>query len=401
MTPSTPSAPTLPTAWVPTVSLLVSTHVCVASTISLSVRFATARFGQGRTAIEPAANLLPNPRLTGGTTGFLKSWGSETSLAAIDGDGPLGHQHFLRVVTTTSHIGEGLFYGAGGQLAVSAGVPNTASVYVRGAGTVRLRLAFTTGGGAAIGPDHALTGQWERLTVTAIPDANTSGRAIVETTTAHVATIEAGAWQFEASPHPTAYLDGSMGAGFSWVGTADQSASLRQAGRLTLPAQVTSLVRGGVALWWRAHHAAAFTRDRVLLHIPTAGAPLQLRHIVATNRIRLTSPAGDTVEVDAPAFDAGDDLLLTAGWTRDHLEVGVAAAGSDVTTVRGGRSVGRWVASGRMDLGSTGSATPSLALHADGVLGPAWFFDGPPGVEVLRVLARSATLPRLVVGDGW
>ena len=54
-----------------------------------------------------------------------------------------------------------------------------------------------------------------------------------------------------------------------------------------------------------------------------------------------------------------------------------------------------------MDLGSTGSATPSLALHADGVLGPAWFFDGPPGVEVLRVLARSATLPRLVVGDGW
>ncbi len=160
-------------------------------------------------------------------------------------------------------------------------------------------------------------------------------------------------------------------------------------------------MRGGVALWWRADHAAAFTRDRVLLHIPTAGAALQLHHIVATNRVRLTSPAGNTVEVNAPTFAAGDDLLLTTGWTRDHLKVGVAAAGSDVTTVRGARSVGRWVASGRMDLGSTGSATPSLALHADGALGPAWFFDGPPGVEVLRLLARSSTLPRLVVGDGW
>lgn len=337
-------------------------------------------------------NLLPNPRVGDGATGFLKNWGSETSLVAVAGDGPIGHQHFLRVVTTISNPGEGCVYGIGGQLTVASGVPHTASMYVRGSGTVRARLAFAVGGGGASGPAHTLGGGWERLSVTATPGANTLARVFVETASAQVATIEAGAWQFEASPHPTAYLDGGMGAGFSWLGTPDQSASQRQAGRISLPAQVASLVRGGVALWWRPDHAGAFTRDRVLLHVPTAGAPLQLRHVVATNRFRLSSPAGDAVEVDAPSFAAGDDLLVSAGWTPAALAVGVAEV-----TARAARSLGPWVATGRMDIGSTGEATPAAGLHADGALGPAWWFDAPPAVEALRVLARAATLPRLVL----
>ncbi|TAJ17946.1 MAG: hypothetical protein EPO65_10085 [Dehalococcoidia bacterium] len=228
--------------------------------------------------------------------------------------------------------------------------------------------------------------------MTASPVVDTAALVSLETTSAHVATIESGAWQFEASPHATAYLDGSMGAGFSWVGTPDQSASQRQARRISLPAPIVSLVRGGVAFWWRPDHAHDFTRDRVLLHVPTSGAPLQLRHVVATNRFRLSSPAGDTVEVDAPSFAAGTDLLVSAGWTREALAVGVGEI-----TVQGGRGPGPWAAAGRMDLGSTGEATPAAGLHAEGAIGPAWWFDGPPTVETLRVLARATTLPRLSV----
>jgi hypothetical protein len=342
--------------------------------------------------LEEATNLIRNPRLANGDVGFLKNWGNEPSLSVIDGVGPLNQTHFLRVVTSDTHVGEGSVYGLAGQLGVATGVPQTASMYVKGSGTVRARIMFTSGGGGASGPDHTLTGQWERLTVTATPTVNTVALAIVETTSAQVATIDSGAWQFEASPHATTYLDGSMGEGFSWAGTPDQSVSQRQAGRISMPAPVVSLVHGGIAIWWRPDHAHDFTRDRVLLHVPTTGAPLQLRHVVATNRFRLTSTAGDTVEVDAPSFAAGSDLLVSAGWTRDTLSVGIGEA---VTVAP--RTAGPWVATGRIDLGSTGEATPATGLHADGAIGPAWWFDGPPSVATLETLARAATLPQLVL----
>ena len=341
---------------------------------------------------EGATNLIRNPRLANGDVGFLKNWGSEQSLGVLDGDGPLGQTHFLRGVTSLVHAGEGPVYGVGGQLGVAAGIPHTASIYVRGSGTIRARVTFSSGGGEVSGPDHTLTAEWERLTVTATPTVNTVALAIVETTSAQVATIDSGAWQFEASPHATAYLDGSMGEGFSWAATPDQSVSQRQAGRISMPAPVVSLVHGGLAVWWRPDHAYDFTRDRVVLHIPTTGAPLQLRHVVATNRFRLSSPAGDIVEVDAPSFAAGTDLLVSAGWTRDVLSVGGGEAVADAP-----RTAGPWVAAGRIDFGSTGEATPASGLHADGALGPAWWFDGPPATATLETLARAATLPQLVL----
>lgn len=362
----------------------------VNASLSPSLRPSPGRFGMTQCQTEQAVNLVQNPRFGNGDIGFLKNWGTEQSFSVTEEDGPLGQQRFLRVVTSVNHAGEGCVYGPGGQIGVAGGTPQTASMYVRGTGTVRARISFNVGGGGASGPVHTLTGAWERITVTATPTDNTSALAIVETTSAQVATIESGAWQFEASPHATTYLDGSMGAGFFWLGTPDQSASQRQAGRISLPAQIASLVRGGVALWWRPDHSHDSTRDRVLLHVPTTGTPLQLRHIVVTNRFRLSSPAGDTVEVDAPSFAAGDDLLVSAGWTHEALTVGVGE-----TTARAERSTGPWVAAGRIDLGSTGEAPPSSGLHANGALGPAWWFDAPPTAEVLRVLGRSVTLPRL------
>jgi len=277
---------------------------------------------------------------------------------------------------------------------VVSGAPYTASVYVRGSGTVRLRVAFLAGGGGAAGSDHVLGGAWERLAVTATPDTDTVARVFVETASAQVATIEAGAWQFEPGPHPTAYLDGSMGAGFAWAGTPDQSASTRSAGRLSLPARPFSAVRGGVALWWRPDHAAAFTRDRVLFRLPAGAGALELRHVTASNRFRFISP-GASVEVDAPSFAAGGDLLLSASWTRDVITVGageVAAAAA--------RGLGPWAATGRMDLGSTGQESPAAGLHADGAVGPVWWFDGPPRPEVIRTLARASTFPRLPLAGG-
>lgn len=365
--------------------------------MSSSAQLASARF-TGRSIRAESSNFIRNPRLVNADTGFLKNWGSESSIGAIEGDGPLGQQHLLRVVTTTTHATEGVFYGAGGQLGVFSGVAHTASVYVRGSGTVRLRVGFASGGGGVSGADCVLTGAWQRLAVTATPGADTTANVLVETTSAQVATIESGAWQFEASPHATAYLDGSLGMGFSWNGTADQSASQRAAGRISVPAVVTSMVCGGVALWWRPDHGASFTRDRVLLHMPTSGAPLQVRHVVATNRFRIGSPGGDAVEVDAPSFAAGEDVLVSAGWTPGGLEI---AWGDGSARARGTRSAGPWTASGRMDLGSTGDSTPSVGLPAEGAVGPVWWFDGPPGVETLRVLARASTLPRLGVGEGW
>lgn len=360
--------------------------------IAPSVRSSFGRFGSTVDLAQEASNFVRNPRIGNGLGGFLKNWGTESVLGVQNSDGPLDQAHFIQVVTTVAHSSEGCFYGAGGQLAVTSGMPHTASMYVRGTGTLRARVSFDAGDGGAAGAAHTLTGLWERLAVTATPGANTIARVFLETTSAQVATIETGAWQFEASPHATAYLDGSIGDGFSWAGTPDQSASSRQAGRLSLPAAVVSAVQGGVALWWRPDHGHVFARDRILFNLPTSSDPLQVRHLTATNRFRLSSPAGDHVEVAAPAFAAGDDLLISTGWTRETIAVSVGEV-----VVSAERTPGGWATSGRMDLGSTGAATVALGLHADGAIGPAWWFDGPPAIETLGVIARSITLPRLVL----
>lgn len=384
--------PTCSGFWAGVSARLATKQGRVDLSLAPSLRLAPGRFGSSLGVREYATNLIRNPRLGDGQVGFLKNWGSETSLGVQDGDGPLAQAHFLRVITTTDHGAEGCVYGLAGQLGVAAGSPHTASMYVRGTGTVRVRIAFSVGGGGASGPTHTLTGAWERISVTATPTDNTVALVIVETTSAQVATIDSGAWQFEASSHVTAYLDGSMGDGFSWAGTPDQSVSDRQAARISMPSQLTSPIRGGVALWWRPEHAYGFTRDRVLLHIPTSGAPLELRHVAATNRFRVASPAGDTVEVDGPPFVAGVDLLVSAGWTRERLSVGV---GEDMT--QASRAAGSWVAFGRTDFGSTGEPTPAAGLHADGALGPVWWFDDAPSIETLRLLARATSLPQLTV----
>jgi hypothetical protein len=244
---------------------------------------------------------------------------------------------------------------------------------------------FVSGGGVN-GEEQALDGTWRRLTVTGTPGANTVAWLVVETTSAQIATIEASAWQFEQSAHATAYLDGSMGPGFGWIGAPDGSASTRAAGRLSLPARAFSAVSGGVAFWWRPDHGASFTRDRVLFRLPAGSGGIEVRHVVSTNRFRLTSPAGDAVEVDAPAFAGGDDLLVSAGWTARTLMVGCGEA-----VARGMRTPGPWLAAGRADLASGGQADPAVGLHADGAFGPMWWFDRPP-VEALPILSRAALL---------
>lgn len=307
------------------------------------------------------------------------------SLTSVSGDGPLGHGTFLRILTSGTNATEGTFYGAAGQLSVTAGEPYIASVWVRGTGTVHLRVNFTAGGSVISGASVVLTAAWQQLVVTATPTATTSAHMLVETVSAEVATIETGAWQFEHGAYPTDYLDGEMGAGFDWVGTAHQSAATRAAGRVAFPARLLSAISGGIAMRWQPRDGDPFPRDRALFELPTDGGAFTVRPIAASNVLRLTSPRRDTVDDVAPAFVADQRLTITAGWTPSALHVGI-----DEQQTVGARTPGGWQANGWGELGSAGAGE-----QANGVIGPVWWFEAPPPAAARRVIVRSPGAPVL------
>ena len=330
-----------------------------------------ARHGAGAAVSEASINLVYNPRLGGGTTGYLKDIGTESSLDVLTSDGPLGQGQFLRAITNASSGGQGLFYGAGGQISVSPGVAYTFSVWVRGTGAVFPRVGFVSGGGGASGPSVTLSATWTRVQVTGIATASTNARLFIETTSAQVATIDAGAWQFEALPYATAYLDGSMGSGYAWSVDADASVSTRAAGRIGVPGALFGLARGGFALWWRPDDGTSFPRERALLHVPVGDDAITLRHDGATNVVRLSVPAiggASTVEVPAPMFAAADDVLIVAAWEPSTIAVSVDG-GAWVRGVRGPIPGGALGA--RAEVGSAGASN----LEANGAVGPFWCWD--------------------------
>lgn len=152
-------------------------------------------------------NYIKNPSLRFDTTGYT-SVGSTLSRSLERARFGLAS---LKIVTNGSAIGEGFYY----RLTWLSGIqsPLTASVYLRGAGKVRLRLVDVTGGNNYASKAISLNdSRWTRLDVSGRRSGGDDIRVYVETadSTARVVTFYTDGLQLEPKEYPTTYCDGDQ-----------------------------------------------------------------------------------------------------------------------------------------------------------------------------------------------
>lgn len=167
---------------------------------------------------EATTNRLTNPRFATDTTDWAEyePTGGTTLTRGTSGT-LIGAGRGEVVVNTAGSGGIGVQTGT---YAVSVGVPETASVWIKGAAggeSVQLQLVGDNSGatsGSSFG--FTLTTEWRKLRVTKTPGASdTTFRLRVVTTAATTPTFYIGAAQLETKSVATSYADSTLGEGYA------------------------------------------------------------------------------------------------------------------------------------------------------------------------------------------
>jgi hypothetical protein len=178
-----------------------------------------------------------------GTTNYLANPSAEIDLANIIGatarDSAYAYAGAwsVKAVTDGAAANQGPYYQSPTGLALTGARTFVGSVYARGAGTVYVRIQFAyTDGSLSNRPTTTATlgDAWTRIITSATTSdgAKTLDRLVlvIRTSTAQAVTFYTDAAQIEEKPSATSYTDGSLGPGYRWLGTAHNSASVREGG---------------------------------------------------------------------------------------------------------------------------------------------------------------------------
>lgn len=220
-------------------------HLGQVATATGGVIYRPGAFGKGVQVAEATTNLLRNPSVEINTT----YWNS-----ANDGDSPTRERsalaawigtYGLRWVLGTSPDTYPYLWQYTGA-APAQGQAYTGGIWVRGVGAaigkaVYVRLAESggaTGFEYSSGDPVTLSSEWQRLTMTrTILQADRTNLRLSLHYAGRVGEagdeVHTDGWQVEQKAYPTPYLDGSLGAGHSWSGTAHASTSSRTAAQLS------------------------------------------------------------------------------------------------------------------------------------------------------------------------
>jgi len=171
---------------------------------------------------DATTNYIENPAFRYATTGWT-AVGSALTRVLTEARWNVAS---CRVVTNGSALYEGLYYRVSRLSGISE--PVSASVYVRGSGTVRLRLIDNPSGQQWTSKAKRLrTDRWLRLTVTGRSTGSDDMRLYVETDkTAQAVTFYVDGAQMERHPYSTTYCDGDQ-EDCMWAGTSHASQSSR------------------------------------------------------------------------------------------------------------------------------------------------------------------------------
>ena len=174
---------------------------------------------------DPTVNYIKNPSVRYDTTDWNASGATLTRT--------LDQARFgiasLQVVTAGTALRQGAYYRVSALSGISE--PVTVSVYVRGAGRVRIRLINNpTGMEWASQSIQLESGFWQRIWVSGFSTGSNDMRLYVETDeqTATARTFYVDGAQMERHPYPTTYCDGDQ-PGCRWNGLYHASTSQRSA----------------------------------------------------------------------------------------------------------------------------------------------------------------------------
>lgn len=264
------------------------------------------KFYKGIVFGKAATNLIANPSLENATTGWSinNDSGGDLAVARVANDSWVG-TYCAKLTSTT--LNNSSFYTTFAP-AVGDGVQSySASLYMRAAvpTSVLLRLQnhyspYTPYADNTV----SVTTEWQRFYVTGIPANGESLRFSIRPVDAGV-DIYIDAIQVEAGTSPSAYVDGSLGSGYSWSGTAHASTSSRagnhylaynniQIGRaFSVMAWVRPEGNPGATSTFEAAYALKIdTNNRLSLELRPSGE-WRLTRIVAGSTAYMTMSGGD------------------------------------------------------------------------------------------------------------
>lgn len=191
---------------------------------------------------EATTNLLLNPSAEVNTTSH-GGWGAGVPAPTRDTTTAFSGTASLRQTTPGTNPSEGLSYSTATGLALTGARTFTGSVYVKGAGSLQVQLTayYTDSTSQSVVVDATATGSWARV-VTAPLTTNgaktVNSLALVVRTAFNLAqavTFWTDAAQVEEKPYATSYADGSLGVGYTWLGSPHASASTRGKATITVP----------------------------------------------------------------------------------------------------------------------------------------------------------------------
>jgi hypothetical protein len=226
------------------------------ATVAGSSNYGTGKFGNGLRTGVATTNLTTNPSVETGTTGWSCWHNVGTGACVRSSDtGAFGSYSWKSTMTLDGSQGNQI-----GDTSVSASTVYSVSAWVNitswgGSNfTFYMREYYPTGNGqcgSTLYTASAVTNGWVRITGTCTTRADTTLLSVSYYLNSTLQTVYTDGVQIEQVASSMPYVDGSLGTGYAWSGTAHASTSTRAASTAA-PASLVDNTSGTVAFWFNS-----------------------------------------------------------------------------------------------------------------------------------------------------
>lgn len=328
---------------------------------------------QGMQVNETGQNLVTNPSLEGGDSGWRVLGGGQASVTGVD-----QHAGSSSLQVTGSAFADGIKadVATGGLAAVDSGAVMFSAYLKSAAGEVHdvwIAIAGDASGMTGAGP-FTLDEEWRRFSVKAdvAPDDSNVAVFVYPSTGGAAATVLVDAIQLETKGYLTPYFDGDQ-TGSAWDGDAHASTSHRAPGIVTLAGSEVGL--DFTRPWWFALDVTlGFDRDDLFGSFPIGtkdflnmGAPLAngtgmvgnegviLDYYSVSKNLKFYKIGNrGAVHYPMPDFQPGDLMRVVCAWD--------PATGMELWTQVGGNAVFH-------------ASDTSAAARSASAIGPDWLLS--------------------------
>ncbi len=353
----------------------------VSPSVSAGMAVAAGQYGPAWAPLEATTNLIPNPRMANDVSGWSRGGTGTSGRTLADGTA-------YATVTRGNTAAISLYSPV---MPVTAGSTYTASASVRRfSGSpfafIRIRWFSDTAGSVVISDSitttFALTDAPQRAVLTADAPAGAIRASVYVLSSAGTVGEQFGVGfvQFEAKAWATPYADGSLGAGYSWAGTAHASASIRAGTALTVPvANHISPIQGEALVRVRKTDLTWFTATSTILRAsdyPTPGdldaITLDITSASGTTSARIRRNEVTTAQPLITPFPANQWAVVSLAW--DATTVALRYHDGRVASVAR-TSPGRGLFNGSLLF--VGSYNAAGAQNFNGLIEQILLFDRP------------------------